>query len=113
MQRSRDFWVSMGKFHESIAAVAVVCVVFGPNNHMVDTDERFSRSCEIVMMGASALTGCGIQEYMGDLSTGTALSVTCTECSNELVRSFSFTSYPPLLCIVVGKTVSLGFCPAY
>ena len=67
------------------------------DNHMVDTDECFSRSCEIVMMGASALTGRSIQEYMGDLST--ALSVTCTECSNELVRSFSFTSHPPLLCI--------------
>ena len=64
---------------------------------MVDTDEHFSRSREIVMMGASALTGCSIQEYMGDLST--ALSVTCTECSNELVRSFSFTSHLPLLCI--------------
>ena len=30
MQRSRDFWASVGKFHESIAAAAVVCVVFGP-----------------------------------------------------------------------------------
>ena len=32
-RRARDFWASVGKFHESIAAVAVVCVVFGPMVH--------------------------------------------------------------------------------
>ena len=30
---ARDFWASVGKFHESIAAVAIVCVVFGPMVH--------------------------------------------------------------------------------
>ena len=30
MQRSHNFWASVGKFHKSIAAAAIVCVVFGP-----------------------------------------------------------------------------------
>ena len=66
-------------------------------NHMVDSDKRFSSSCEVVTMGASALTGRSIQEFMEDFSI--TLSVTCARCSNELVRSFSFIFHPPLLCI--------------
>ena len=67
------------------------------DNHLVDRNERVSNSCEITTAGASALSGHSIQEYMEDFSV--PVSATCPECRNELVRSFSFTLHPPMLCI--------------
>jgi hypothetical protein len=69
------------------------------DGHTVDVDERVTTSCEIVTVttGASVLAGFSVQEYMDEFST--PLSATCSECGNQLVRSFSFAFHPPLLCI--------------
>ena len=74
-------------------------------NHPVDSNEQFSKSCEIMMMATSSMAGYSIQDYMNDFSV--PLSVACPECGNELVRSFSFTSHPPLLCIELCQRMSL------
>ena len=66
-------------------------------DHAMDSDERDSHSCKIPIMGDSTPIRYSIQEYIEDFSV--PLSVTCIECSNKLVRSFSFVCHPPLLCI--------------
>ena len=73
--------------------------------HPVDSNERFSNSCEIMTMATSSMAGYGIQDYMNNFSV--PLCVACPECGNELVRSFSFASHPPLLCIELCQSLRL------
>ena len=79
------------------------------SNHVVDGDERFTTSYEIMPMPAGASTSAtgnySIQESMDNFSL--PLSATCPECSNELVHHFSFTSHLPLLCIELWQSPHL------
>ena len=45
---ARDFWASVGKFHESIAAVAVICVMFGPMVHARDFGRAWVNSTNLL-----------------------------------------------------------------
>jgi len=71
----------------------------------MEGNKQVSSSCEIMLMGASALTGFSIQGYMEDFSV--PLAVICSECGNELVCSFLFLFHPPLLGIELWHTPQL------
>jgi hypothetical protein len=54
------------------------------NDHLVGCDERVTTSCEIMTYGAPV--DYTVQQYLNNFNTMSSL--TCSECNNELIRSF-------------------------
>jgi hypothetical protein len=67
------------------------------DNYLIDRNKWVSNLCEIITIGASALSGYSVQECIEDFSI--PVSATCSKYRNELVCSFSFAFHPPMLCI--------------
>jgi hypothetical protein len=75
---------------------------FCPSGHIIDKRELYRSSCCFVLSRA----GCGVQEYMDDMSD--PLSEVCPSptCDVSLWRRFTLMYHPPLVSVELGQDAS-------